>query len=577
MPVHPRTAFSLSFLPFVAAVVLRLWSIHAPFGSSDQVTIPHAVTYTYGLEWIVAHDYGPVLPLIQRTFAEGLWRVGLGLFDGSFRLPIVLISLLQVPFTALLLGRLGWGCGTRLAGTAVVSLMPILVCDAYCPWAYRTVWLLAGTIALWATLAWMRDRRPWQLVVAGIALTAHCLSCLYAFALPLTIGVAWLWARAASSPETGNSLASARPSGDRTARSSLPTAYCLLPTTPTARSFLLGYVLPCVAALGVIVAVYLFTDGGQIRHLLMKRNMGTFRLRFEQLAVLPRMWVGQFGHVAAVIAAGGLGYGAWLAVRRECSGLLGVWAWAGLLPIVLVTDWRTTGYPDYLFFETTFATALLAMLMVARVWAAVGRLSRVALLAVALAVAGQWMAANIDALVPGTGLQRYSGITPCWGRIHEDTGLKAAGCYVRDLVPADALIMATHDNMGFEVLVAEYYCGRAVLAGYDHSPALTAQLLGTLGPQCDVIIVPPEHAALVPADSGHVLIATLRHDQRPVRLIYARPQLGLITLDADVAPLNARFEGLYRTRRIPTQPAAPPAYARARAEYQSLERASRGW
>ena len=594
MPVRSQTASSLMLLPLVAAGVLRLWSIHAPFGSSDQVQIPHAVTYTYGLEWIVAHDYGMVLPFIQRTVAELLWRLGVGLTDATFRLPIVLVSLLQIPFTGLLLGRLGWRPVACVAGVAATALMPILVCDAYAPWAYRTVWLLAGTIALWATLAWQQDRRPWQLALAALALVAHCLSCLYAFALPLTVGAAWLLGRGVRGKggrrqETGDRRGGGIPNTEyriqnagAAAPSSLPAAYCLLPASPAyrllpTRSFLLGYLLPCVAALAAIAAVYVFTDGGQVRHLLMKREMGTFHLRFEQLAALPGMWVGQFGHVAAVLAAIGLGYGLWLVARREPSGLLGLWAWAGLLPIVLVTDWRTTGYADYLFFETTFAAALLTVLMLTRVWTAVNRIGRAAVIALVLAAAGQWMASNVDALRLGTGLQRYTGITPCWGRIHTDTGLKATGCYVRDLVPADALVMATHDNMGFEVLVAEYYCGRAVLAGYDHAPALTARLVEQFAQRCDVIIMPPEHAALLPVESGHALVATFRNQGRPVRLIYARPELGLTTVDADVAPLNARYEALYRARRVPLQLPEPAGYAAARLEYQSLERAARGW
>jgi hypothetical protein len=175
----------------LVALPLRVWNMDAIFETSDQAAMPYMILSRFGIEWIFAHPYGPVLPALYRAYAAVLNLLAIPFSETAARVPVMLISLVQTSITWPLMRRLGNAPQIAALGVLFAAVLPCLVVDAHYPWADHATWLLLGSISLWATLAWQQDRQRRQLAVAAIALFLHCLSSLYAFALPLTLMFAW--------------------------------------------------------------------------------------------------------------------------------------------------------------------------------------------------------------------------------------------------------------------------------------------------------------------------------------------------------------------------------------------------
>lgn len=548
------------------AIALRFWQIGATFESSDQVAMPYLIRHSFGVQWIIAHSYGPVPALFARIWAEVLAQLGLRMGEASYRLPIALLSLAQVALTFPLMRRLAVSRGRALLATACAAVLPVLVTDAHYPWAYLSTWLFTGTLALWATLAWLDDRRGWQLALAAIALLAHCLSNCYAMAMPLTLLVLWtVTFRSARHADRGQT---------------------------TLRSAAAGFVAPCLIALTVIVLAWWWTGGGQIGHLLHKRSGASSAGDPGQLVRLPALFRNQFGYLFAVIAAMGLlsasrmipqlltagAAGAWARghvgrdPRASRVGLLAIWAGASLLPTILLADLDGIGYADAYFIEAAYAGALAGAWWLGRCHARLG--SRPRLRAGLAAVTGLALAhmalGATSTCVPSSALKRCTGVRMGWGNIRPDSGIKAASWYVREHVPAEAVILTSHTRDGMEAPVAEFYTGRNVLAGYDIDEAHLAPLLAATHADADVIIVDAEQRDLVEPLDAFETVCTLRNRGREVRVIYARPELALPRLDSDVEELNRFYNRDYLPRHIPIALSAPNGFEAKFRRYQTV-------
>lgn len=526
------------------AIGLRMWNLGATFETADQATIPNLVQYEFGWRWMVGHGYGMVLPILQRCWAEFICRLGGSLSESISRLPIALVSIAQVLATAGLLRRLRLSRIEVFAGTCLCAILPALVCDAHCPWAYRTVWLLAGTLSLWGLLTFLDTGSRRYLAGAGVALVIHCLSCVASFALPVTILAAC--------------MGFARGNGDSS-----------IPRTRRRWAAAFGFVLPCAAAMALLIAAWRLTGGGPLGHLLMKRGMGSFGVQFMQLCRLPVEWAAQFGVVFGVVAGIGLAYGVVLLVRRERVALLAVWAWAALMPTVLFTDWTTTGYgANYLLFEGVFGAGLLGAIWLYRA-ARRGRCYRPAMALVAIVAAAELLIGSAHAISPDSRLAGLTQVVPCWGQVHADSGAKAAGWYIRSHVPADAVVMTLHTHTGMEVPVAHYYCGRYVLADYDLPRAAVAPLVEAMHDRVDVIVVDASQDGLLRWDARFTRVATFRRSSVPVRYVYARRELSLPFVDEEVCLLNPLYDASYAARACPTVLPSNPKLDALLPEYQA--------
>jgi len=543
--MRPTTVHAYGFVLIAAAAAfLRFWNIGATFESSDQAAMAYLVRHSFGLRWIVAHDYGPVLPLLHVACAAVFGRLGWPIGEAAARLPLAMASLAQVAVTYALMRRLGRSRGEGLLAAAVCTVLPPLVTDAHYPWGMHTVWLLAGSVALWASLAWFDERRCWQCALAGAALFIHCLSSAYAFALPVTLLVLWGW----------------RSIGGRRDR-----AAGIIP-------WAVAVIAPCVAALTMILASWWMTGAGQLGHLLRKGHANeAFGLHSEQVARLPGVWISQLGLAAGVVAAMGLAAGLVWARRKQRIGLLAVWAWTALVPFTLVADWGSTGYACYYLFEVVHAAALLAVALVTGIWRAWPRARKAAFLVGGAGLA-ELSLGSVDVILPGIDLQPFTAIRTGWGDVHPDSGAKGAGWYVRRHVPEPAVIMTLHDRQGMEVPVAEYYLGRQVLADYDLRPDMVGPVLTAMLPRVDLVIADATYGGLMNGVSGFAPVCTVRRDGRTVRWVYARERLRLPRVVGEARALNARYDQAYRPRRVPIPLACDPGFEPSLAEYQRVVR-----
>ncbi len=525
-------------------VGLRSWNLGATFETSDQAAMPHMICTFYGVDWIFAHDYGPVLPAIHKVWATAWCGVG-GVYDETAaRLPVAVMGMLLVGMSYLLVRRLHMPRSVAWIAAMCMTVVPALVVDSRYAWGDHGVWVLLGATSLWCMLSYLDTRRGIYLAAGAVSLFAHCLSSLYAFALPLALMAAW-W-MAYRHEHTSRKRDAGR----------VPLKHALI-----------GYVLPCILALIVIFVSWQKTGGGQIGHLLEKGDVGTYGLHVEQIPALPAMWLGQFSFVFGLVTAGAMLWAAAALVRGKRIGLLGIWAWMGLLPFVLIADWNSTGYAQYFMFEVVYAASLLGVLGLCRLWEhwsrhrwAVGLIGALAFLQLSLA--------SLDVILPHNQLSRFTGVQTGWGDVRPDSGVKAAGAYVRAYVPIDATIMTLHTNEGMEVPVAEYYLGRKVLAHYDLLPEAVAPLWEAMREDVDVVIVEPEDEHLVSRlpEWERVYTAT-RHDV-PVRQVYARRSAGLERLVEDVVIANARYDATIHASRVPFELAVPTGFLEKLERYQ---------
>ena len=534
------------------AVAIRIWNLGAIMATSDQVAIAWAVQHNYGIKWFFAHDYGPVLPILQRTWAELLSRLHLPIDEAALRIPIAAASVLQILFTFGLVRRLGGGRSEAILAAAVCSVIPTLVSDAHYAWGYNTVWLLTGTVSLWAILTYLDEDRPYWLFLGGTALLLHCLSNCFAFALPVALMYVW-WDRrrtrqhASSSPATPRHRAASLPLG---------------------RSFGFGFIIPCVLALAVIYMSWRWTGGGQLGRLLHKHDAGSTGWRFTQFLDLPSMWVSHFGYLFALSAAAGL---IWATLTPRYR-VLAVWSWAAVLPLTLLVDWTRVGYPGAYMIEAAYAAGVLAAIWICAMLQRlsprpVARLAFACAAALALCHMG---VGSADACLNEAQFVRWTGLKTFWGSVRPETGIKAAGYYVRAHVPPEAVVMTIHTNTGMEVSVAEYYCGRAVLADYDLRPEMLAPLVREMHAEVDVLIADAAYRDRIDTLPDFELAATIRHDDEPVRYIYARPGLNLPHVDEQAATFNALYDRHCRNTRVPTPLPAPPQFDERLARYQGF-------
>lgn len=536
----------------LVAAGLRFWGVGTTFESSDQAGLAHAVLFGRGIRWILAHGYGPVLPTLHKIWSEAAFALGFGLTEAVFRSLVALMEVAQVLVTGALLRRLGCSRRQALAGMLCVAVLPSMVSNAHFVWNHVGTWLLMGTIALWATLAYLDDRKRWQLAVAAAALMCHCLSSAIALGLPLVLLVLWFrrWRQG--------------PQGTAAGQAGVTTWECAV-----------GFVLPCTAALVIIFGSWLWTGGGQIGHLIARSRFSNEGLRWHQLGYIPGTWLQLFGYVFAVVAAAGLIRATLLmgrAATTDRRGLLAMWAWCGLIPFTLIANWDRIGSPESYVIEPVFCGGVLGMLALCE-WH--GRLAarphlRAGVAVFSVLAVGHLAFSTVDACLAGERWTAFTGASANWGRIWPDTGIKATGWYIRRHVPENAVLLSLHTNQGMEVPVAEYYTGRKMLACEDLPAGGLDELARAMREHVDAIIVPAGECERVERFREFERVCTIRQSSRPVRFIYARSDRQWPRLDAEADALNRLYDGTWTRVRQPLAIPAGEAYLAAKDRYKAV-------
>ncbi|MGQ9651268.1 MAG: hypothetical protein ACUVXJ_14255 [Phycisphaerae bacterium] len=504
--------------------------------------MPYLVRHSFGATWIFAHSYGPVPAIVHGSVARILSYLGVPMGEAVARLPITVLSVTQVFLAYLLMRRLRCGRSLATAASLICALLPPLVTDGHYAWGYLTVWLLLGTVALWATLAYMDDRQMWHLSVASFSLFAHCLSNCFVFGLPLTLLIIWLAVIRRAKQARRRLISDA----------------------------LFGFALPCLAAFAVALMCWLGTGGGQIGRLLTKQHAGAMGWSSTGTLKWLAIWSSQYGYMFVVPATAGLFYGTVLVKRADRRGLLAIWALADFLPLLVLSNPSRIGYPGAYLMEPVFASGMLAVVLAGQLCEALlhkSRVLRTGFVGTCFLCVCHLCLGSIDSSLNGGRLRQWTGVSTGWGSLRADSGIKAAGCYIQQFVPPEAIIMPLHTNRGMEAPVAEYYLGRRVLAGMDVQAEHLEPLVASLADHIDIVIAEPAHRRIVEKLRDFVPVCTFTRNGQPVRLIYARPAMQLPVMIQDVAVVNLQYNRSFTPTSVPVPLPAAPKYQAKMALY----------
>lgn len=571
------------------AALIRFWSLGATFESSDQGDMAWMIHHCFGFRWIFAHTYGPTLPLYERAFSTVLSLLHIPSGDATCRLPVALVSLAQVLITYPFVKRLGASAREALCATACAALLPTLVTDGHYARGYVTVWLFTGTLAIWTMLLWLDAGRLVHLAVAALALFLHLLSNVYSVGVPVVLLALWMHnlrnhrrpAVACDGRPPCRSLDAAAPQQSKASMTNWK------PALRSLRAPALAFILPCFGALTVMFLSWRWTGAGQLGRLLQKRSGGAMFCDLQQFALAPQLWCEQFGYVFGLVAAAGLAWGCLRLVRAPSRrlGLPALWALAAGFPLTVLTNWSALGYPgSYLgayFIEIVYGAGILGGVLT---WRLIERqtarpLPRVAAITTAVLIIAILGLGTADQCLFGARWTHLTGVETAWGMVRPDTGIKAAGCYIREHVPADCVILSLHNNKGMELPLAEYYTGRHVLADYDLKPGMHPALLARLSDFVDVVVLDVAGQSLMDAASDFEPVCTIRRGSTPVRYLYARRTRGLKRADDETVAFNQRYESQFLPTRVPVPLLSPPDFEQRLDLYQrtvkELKRAAR--
>jgi hypothetical protein len=132
------------------------------------------------------------------------------------------------------------------------------------------------------------------------------------------------------------------------------------------------------------------------------------------------------------------------------------------------------------------------------------------------------------------------------GCVFPDPGVKAAGYLLRENLAPGATVLAIHRNI--EPLNLFYYFGRDGIAYYDLTLADTRRVFEADQGRADAVICEPEQREFVEASGRFELRATLSSEGRPRLHVFARPEVRLPSLEADVRELNSAYDRIYAPR-----------------------------
>ncbi|WP_129671596.1 hypothetical protein [Candidatus Chloroploca sp. Khr17] len=509
----------------VLAAVLRLYQNDRPFASSDHAELAAIVTFFYprslaslieapAPSWqALTSVHGMVPVLIGMVAMTLVGSIGITITEWWWNLPFVLISLMTLYAGAQFAKALG-GQRAGIYAALFISVLPIhAVTSRSSGLAHVTLMALSQLLALWAVLIYSENPTRVSMRRASLAVSfALLIDLFFPILLALICAAAGLGVRHTTS------------FWERLAR----TRYLL-----TRPGFLL---LPFMIILGngvLMVASRLgwAFQGGVFSRLFdgSDRQIGIYGGAFWTNAVFV---VGVVGLVVLV----GLALAAlpWL-LRLDRRTLPLIWALGYLVPFVLFTRANITAYLVMGMVALSLNAALIVADLGARrsSWQAWGALGLVAVLTIFLGLRTLTIIFPLNfGSVIGAG-QAQGGVFP-------DTGLKAAGWWLRMHTSSDDLVFG---DARFEPYELWYYVRRPSLALTDaQRPEEPYARLKTAAQQPRIFLVPPDRVPLLFAYVEHApsLLLVITDQEKPILHIYGYQPMPVAYLD--VAQGNRWFD-----------------------------------
>ncbi len=507
------------------ALGLRTYGAGVPFHTGDFACLPYKVSRWYGFTWIITHIHGPVLPTIDLLFAKAVVALGGVMNEAMWRLPLGLIGTAQVPLTFVLMRRLRGNVWASLMAAAIVAVMPSLTSDARYPYGYEVLGVFMASLALWAWLrALDRSTRASRWLAGGL-LGLYLLSHLVIYAVPIVVTTAVL-------------ISLGLRKGLR-------------------RLLTLSTLVPVILAASCILFAFFGLGGGILGRMARHVGHGTLNVGASTPIDLLALWHGHMGPIWSAFCIVAVLVGLVLLVRRDRRGLPAWWVVVYVTPMVILLDFGNIGRPTSYQIQGTFAASLAGCLLLQVLAESAVSLSRRTRAAVRVTLAG-FGAAVVALLLLGSVSSlftpdRWPALTGTvdYGRVVPDPGFKAAGWYVREHVPDDALILATHGIMGLEYPCVFYYLGRHVAAAEDTSFETECRIIEAVRADIDIALVEPRYLTRFAPRFGFTLPVRFMRDGRPVLYVAARSGYEIPTMDVDIPQANRLYDRDYRLKEVP--------------------------
>jgi len=497
---HRLVAVILALITLVA-LALRTAGLGGTFASGDAAELAARTVRNPGYGWSFYEPYGALIGIIVKLFVGCVSLLGATVTEFWWVLPIALIGTLQVPLTYAFLKRLKAGEFGALAGAAVVAVFPLHVMQSRYSWGYEALAVTFLTLALMGLLRFLEKPTLRTGLIASLLVGFYLIS--HGYIMPF--GVCFVALLALFSPAEKDSAWARLWAGLRLCLRGLVWVY------PVVLSFALAVPLMHAMQKRTKLGFYVLDHGGGFI-----ANIGL------PLAALL---------VAAFVAA--------CVSRRARSRealLLAISGVAYLAPLFFLTPPGITLVRGYMLVGT-YLLVLAAVLVLDRLtrerrdWAVVA-LSACVLLTL-------WGTAEsivgLDELFDPTCVRvERGGFLP-------DPGSKAAGYLVRTQVPRAAEVLAIHRAL--EPPNLYYYFGRDRHAYYDlNLKQLEGKFVKMKG-IADVVVCEPEQAELVESTGRFKLMAVVHsYNEDPRMLVYARSDVEIPVVDAEIEKLNAAYD-----------------------------------
>jgi len=485
------------------ALLSRLLCLGNIFQSGDNAALAVNVIVNPGYSWMIRGNYGVLINLFVKLFVGLVSSLGITITEFWWKAPVALLGTLQVPLSFLFLRRLGSTEAGALWGAAFVAILPIHVMQSRYPYGYEVFGVFFGAIALWSLLNFFNHPTTKTGLVASLCSALYLISHGYIIPfIPCLVSVAALFP----------------PSERDSALDKLGTGIKLL----TAR---LVWLLP------VLSLPLCYTS---VVHGLQKRaRIGFF---------LPNHILGFVENTGVLLALCLLVFTVIGTLSRKTRSkeilLLATWGLAYLAPLFFGTPPGVTVVRGYMLVGT-FYLVLCTTLVLDKLAKEHKRL--IVILISLCFLTTLWGTAEsifgYDQWVDPSGVKiERGGIPP-------DPGSKAAGYLVRSYVsPADKAL-AIHRAVEPPNLF--YYFGRTGYAYYDLTLEQSLEQFWQTKDRVDIVICDADQLPAVEADGSFVERMVILSKDVPRMWIYARPDVDMPSIRADVVALNRAFDQAY--------------------------------
>lgn len=496
--------FQVTLLSLVCLALLsRLLYLGNTFQSGDNAALAATIIRNPGYSWMIRGNYGVLISLFVKLFVGLASSLGITITEFWWKAPVALLGTVQVPLSFFFLRRLGCTKVGALWGAGFVAILPIHVMQSRYLWGYEVFGAFFGTIALWSLLNFFDRPTIKTGLVASLCSSLYLIS--HGYVLPF-----------------------------------IP---CLVPLmvlfAPDERESGLhklgvGIKLAVTKLLWFFPLLFSPLYYSSVLHGLQKRT----EIGFFLLDHIPG-FVGNVGVFLALCLLASILIGVISEkVRSRETLLLTTFGLAYLVPLFFGSPPGITVVRGYMLVGTFFLVLCAALVL--------DKLAKKHEKLIVILVALCFLTTLWGTIESVFGRDQW--VDPSFVRIERggippDPGSKAAGYLFRKHVLPAVKALVIHRAVEPPNLL--YYFGRTEYAYYDFSLEQSLDGFRQAKDGVDIVVCDKDQLSAVEGDGSFVERMVILSENVPRMWVYARPDVEIPTIHADVVALNRGFDKEY--------------------------------